>query len=435
MADMDKGFLSSLLGEGIPGLKIAAEKGISPEYLNGDAKAAYSYVIKHVSQYGEMPTADVLFGKLGIALDDPDGKLAFWTDEVANRRLYQVMNGGLKDIANKLEGDGDPLGAFELMETLLRKLRDDNLGSSKVRHVSSALDEAVDFYRRVKAGETGILTPWATINDATLGFWPQDLVLIVARLGVGKTWMALLLAWHAWFVLGKKVLFGTTEVAQVSVGLRFIALHNKLSYKELRHGKLSVFHEEKMVQSIEDLKKVEGFWIVGGDFDFRPETFDAAIEEVQPDLVILDGAYLLKMEGSNRTEQAANAFNELKRIAKRRKVAMVATTQFNREVKQNAMASVKVESIGLTDVAGWNADQAFALIQTDDMRADKRVMIKPLKLREGTCDSVEVRWDLDAMDFRELPKGGGGSDADEFGSGVDDVTPPVAAVGGTDLPF
>jgi replicative DNA helicase len=430
---MDKGFLSSLLGEGIPGLKIAAEKGISPDYLNGDVKAAYTYVIEHMSQYGFMPTADMLFGKLGIALEDPDGKFLFWADEVANRRLYQKMNVGLKDVTDKLEGDGDPRTAFELMETLLRKLRDENLGSSRVRSVGSALDEAVDFYRRVKAGETGILTPWATINDATLGFWPQDLVLIAARLGVGKTWFVLILAWHAWHVLGKKVLFGTTEVAQVSVGLRFIALHNKLSYKELRHGKLSVFAEEKMMQSLEDLKAVEGFWIVGGDFDFRPETFDAAIEEVNPDLVILDGAYLLKMEGSNRTEQAANAFNELKRIAKRRKVAMVASTQFNREVKQNSMSSVKVESIGLTDVAGWNADQAFALIQTDDMRADKRVMIKPLKLREGTCDSVEVRWDLDAMDFRELPKDGGGSDADEFGSGVDDLGAPPAA--SPDFPF
>jgi replicative DNA helicase len=239
--------------------------------------------------------------------------------------------------------------------------------------------------------------------------------------------MALLIAWYAWTNQKKRVLFATTEVAQVSVGLRFVALHNQLSYGETRHGKLSVFHEEKMLQSYEDLKLLDGFWVIGGDFDFRPETLDAAIEEKQPDLVILDGAYLLKMDGSNRTEQAAAAFNELKRIAKRRNVAMVATTQFNREVKQNAMASVKIESIGLTDVAGWNADQAFALVQSEDMRADKRVMIKPLKLREGVCNSVEVRWDLDSMDFREIPQDGSVLGDDPFGTGVADIQAPSTA--------
>lgn len=405
------------------GMKLVAEKGVISSFLQGESAIAFQYIQTHVSSYGITPTADELFGKCGIVVDDPEGSLEFYADEIKNRRLYQILVKGIKDVVDKVENHDPRTGLTEL-EGLLSSIRAERLGAARAENVSAVVGLALDFYARVKAGETGILTPWATINDATLGFWPQDLVLIVARLGVGKTWMALLIAWYAWTNQGKKVLFATTEVAQVSVGLRFVALHNKLSYRETRHGKLSVFHEEKMVQSYEDLKLLDGFWVIGGDFDFRPETLDAAIEEKQPDLVILDGAYLLKMDGHNRTEQAAAAFNELKRIAKRRNVAMVCTTQFNREVKQNAMASVKIESIGLTDVAGWNADQAFALVQSEDMRADKRVMIKPLKLREGTCDSVEVRWDLDSMDFREIPQDGSLLGDDPFGTGVADIQAP-----------
>ena len=144
----------------------------------------------------------------------------------------------------------------------------------------------------------------------------------------------------------------------------------------------------------------------------------AAIDTVQPDVVLLDGAYLLRVEGKTRTEKAANAFDELKRLTSRLNIPVIVTMQFNREVKANEAKSVKAEAIALTDVAGWNADLIFALIQTEEMKTNKEMIVKPLKVREGEGIEVRLHWDIGTMNFDEIgPVGkGGGGDADESGA-------------------
>ena len=252
---------------------------------------------------------------------------------------------------------------------------------------------------------------------------------------VHNTWTALILAHYAW-TQGHKVLFVSTEMAQLGMGIRWAALHNQLSYYEFRHGMLSSADEAKLVEGVEEAKKVPGFDVVGGDFDFQIETLDVAIAEAKPDLVVADGANLFKSEGGSRTESAANSFDEFKRVAKRRGVPVILTTQFNREVKSGGKASsMKAEKIALSDAAGWNADQIYALYQTEEMRSDKRMGFHPMKCREGVVEDWEIRWDLDRMQFEQITMKSGSSDAaeDDYGTGVG--TDPSSVVDTDDAPF
>ena len=255
---------------------------------------------------------------------------------------------------------------------------------------------------------------------------------------VHNTWAAAIIAHHAWAVGGHKVLFGTTEISKIRIAMRFAAIHFKLPYREIRLGKLDAFNEKKMRDGIKDIMDAEGLYVIGGDFDFRVESYENAVEEVAPELSILDGAYLLKTQGQTRTERAANAFDELKRICKRTKCPSIVTMQFNREVKAGSKATADAGNIALTDVAGWNADLAYGLIQSEDMKKDRRMIFKPLKVREGEGEEFEVNWDIDKVNFTELPKlggGGGGADDDDdpFGAGVNGTG---ASSGGSDeVPF
>jgi len=708
--------------------KLLSEKGIVESHVHGEANLAFQYVVEHFKAYGEMPTVDIIFGKKGIALDDPQDQLEFLADELLNRKLYSDLSISLSGAVQTLSA-GDPRKALEDLETKIRLLRAE-LGTTKVRKIHEAASDALEFYTLVKEGKRGIPSPWPTIDDATMGWWPEDFILVAARQGVGKcveassvivdpetglpqtaesvfkriqpeivswdnergvvvsrisahvdtgrkecleislnsgrsiivtpehpflvpngegtqwlpadklalldvvgtparmplpkipermnpatlllvaallvvggttlvfsfetlrekaaeaieqalidlgfdwnvvqypkfginpsenwegqylypiglgmglpfelyklpedqlrffvawlwvfvsdhvvrggrggrqsvgelqhlhlrlgiqtrvyqadgcwclsldprtlgvwedlpfpdfyvsgrvvealipedweapqeenrtpgvvwdevvsirnvgvrkiydftvpetscfvandivvhnTWFALVQAVHAWRH-GKRVLFASTEMSQQAIGLRFLALHNKLSFRDVRSARLPDTSEAKLVNSLSNLKDCETFSIVGGDFDFRPEALEAAIQECSPDLVIVDGAYLLKTQGHNRTEQAANAFNELKRIAKRCKVALMATTQFNREVRSGDAKAAKIESIGLTDVAGWNADAAFALMQTEEQKLSRTLTVVPLKLREGVCDVVHLNWNFETMNFSE----------------------------------
>lgn len=234
---------------------------------------------------------------------------------------------------------------------------------------------------------------------------------------VHNTWVEILIAREAWSA-GKRVLFVTTEMASMRIAARLLSAHLKLPYGEFSSGKLGEFSEGKLKDAVKDLMEDTRFVTVGG-FDFKTSTLAFAVEEAEPDIVLVDGAYLLKAEGGSRTERAAAVFDELKRMAKSAKVPFVVTTQFNRDAKSNVASSARAENIGLTDVAGWNADLIYGMVQTDDMKADKRMMFKPLKIREGVGKDIECHWNFETMDFSEIPSDE--ESGDEFSTGLEEI--------------
>lgn len=428
--DLDKSLVAAIITAGRAGLEQAQQFGIGPVRLQGEGKTAYEFVVEYLQKYNELPSSDFVLGKTGVSLDPASAPVLALIEEVNNRHLHNKIQQGLKEVIQKQEAR-QPGESYLVLEKLLEDLRTEQIGSVNVESVWKLGPEIRAFYDRIKSGQRGIETPWPTINDATLGFWPEDLILFVARVGMGKTWTAVQLAHYAWSTQrpgierGTRVLFITTEVSRMRIGMRFLAYRKKLPYGDFTHGRLSTFKEFDFYKETEALYSSDGLYIIGGDFDFKLESVAAAIETCKPDLVVIDGVYLLRVQGQTRTERMANAFDEVKRLAKRKKVPIIITTQFNREVKKDIAKTVQVESIALSDVGGWNADLIFGLIQTDDMRKEKQMIFKPLKVREGEGKEITVNWDFMNMDFSELnPEGGGGGDADE----KDTLTTPISDV-------
>lgn len=449
--DLDLIFVSSILKEGQEAVRTALER-VPDDLLQGEGLTAYKFVREYVRDYKAIPDPGMVYGKTSVKLPDPPPAPAlFFVDEIRNRHLHGEIGKHLKEIIQHYEAR-DPQAAYQEYEAGLRELRKLDTGQAKTVALPSLAPEFLKYYEALKNGMTGILTPWPTVNEATLGFWPEDFVLFVARLGVGKTWTLTLLANYAWHVCKKKVLFATTEMSRIKILQRWIAVHYKLTYNELRRGRLDAFAEKKMRDGLAEIQDAEGLDIIGGDFDFRIESLEAAIEYSEPDILFVDGAYLLRTSGDGRIEKAANSFDELKRVAKRNEIPVISSTQFNREVKANKVTSASVEKIAMSDAAGWNADLIYALLQSEDMKKDKRMMLKPLKFREGSGEDVECWWDFDTMTFDELPKGpsgpgpaipggGGGSSSkpkkksdedDPFSTGALDFGD---GDGGGDLPF
>ena len=463
--DLDTYFVTALCKEGRGAIRDAISKGIDASFLSGSSQGIYQFLLDYVKKYDGDPTQDMVEGRTGVKLPLPAAApCEFFTDEVINRRLHGVIGEQL-ELITAHHTKSRPVEAYRAYEEGLRVLRDSGVAVARTISLPSLGPEFLIYYEKLEAGHTGILTPWPSVNEATMGFWPGDFVLYVARLGIGKTQVLTLLMDYAWAVQKKRVLFVTTEMTQEKIVQRWIGVHYKLPYTQLTHGKLGMFVKKKMVEGIELIKNEEGLYIIGGDFDFRIESLEAAIEDCEPEAVFVDGAYLLKTEGSKRTERAANSFDELKRCAKRNDVPLIASTQFNREVKGNKLNSAGAEKIALSDAAGWNADLIYGLIQTEDMKKDRRMIQRPLKFREGLAEDVECWWDFETMNFSELPKGpaaaavggsgggsaggrggasgapGGGSgaarpDSDPYGSGLLNFNTESGAEGdGGDIPY
>lgn len=455
--DLDRVFVAAILREGREAVRQALDRGIDLTYLEGapekkdatpeGAAKAWGFVLDYVKTYPDCPTPDVVFGKTGVDVGDaPQESAAFFIDEIRNRQLHKEISKQLRKVITKVE-EADPVGAFDAYESGVRDLRGLHLATAKTEALWQQADEFLDLYEKLKNGYTGIRTPWPTLNEDTLGFWPEDFVLFVARLGVGKTWLLVFLMLYARHVEDKKVLFATTEMSKAKILQRAVAAHFKLPYDDLRRGRLNPWAENKMKEGLKELESDENLRIIGGDFDFRIESLEAAIEECEPDILFVDGAYLLRTSGDGRLERAANSFDELKRVAKRAGIPVVATTQFNRDAKVNKAESASVEKIALSDAAGWNADLIYGLIQTEDMKKDGRMVLKPMKFREGSGGDLELMWDFVNMIHDEIPRDGaampkGAGQAvtkktqdDEFGTGLSLFDEGGEGDSGDDLPF
>jgi len=406
--NIDKTLMAVIVANGPAALREAFDLGLSPELLVGEGKKVFSFVMEYYRDNEVFPPADLVIDATGVDISSAPGKVKYYVKKLIERKKAAIAVDCAQAISAALIGEEpDAEEAVEAIENALTNMRKEGLTQSLLESLPALGKEAWDYYQRIKAGETGVLTPWPGVNDATLGFWPEDLVLFAGRLGTGKTFVSLLITNHAW-TLGHKVLYVTTEMSRTKIALRFFALRYKLPYGDLMKGRLPTNLEKKFKDEVDKIYDAENLSIVGGNFDFSMNSFEMAIAEAKPDLVVLDGAYLLRVQGHNRMEKAANAFNELKRINKRQGVPIVVTSQLNRDAKSNKSQTVQAENIALTDVAGWNADLIFGLVQSDEMKRNSRMIFKPLKVREGVGDEVECHWNFSTMNFSELGSGDGG---------------------------
>lgn len=407
--DLDKGLALSVVTGGLKALNIVADKGITVDHLVGDGRLAFEFILAHRKEYSAVPSADLIFAKTGIDLPQTeDQPVEFWVNEVINRRVYHSLKDGSNRVRDHLE-KRDPKTAAEVWDEVHRKILKEATSLSKVESIFALAKKVADYYEDMKAGKRGIPTPWATMNDQTLGWWPEDLVLFAARLAVGKTWTLIVLTHTAW-TNGSKVLVASTEMNKVKMALRFCALHFRLPYEDFRKGKLGEFAEQAFYKGMKEILTAQGIDIVGGDFDFSIQNIEAALEESRPDLLAIDGAYLLKNIGKDRHERVSNTFDDLKRLAKRHKISVIANTQLNRGAKKGESSTISAENIGITDVAGWNSDVIYGLHQSDEMRRDQKMEIIAMKVREGKPQNFKINWDLYRMKFSEDENGTSGED-------------------------
>ena len=417
--DFTQALVRGILDGGKTAYRDFLDRGIPDELLAGSAKPALDYLIKHFSEYGSIPGIEVIEGKLGIPMpaNPPGTTAAFWSDEILTNAIGNEQKKAI-DLMLKHLDQQEIMPSFEEMQKAVFRIQRLQVGGGDQR-VTSMFEEGPkvwDHYLRMKKGERGILTPWKTINDSTLGFNAEELILFVARSGVGKTWASLQIAECAW-KQEKRVLYVTTEMSKLRIALRFYAIFSKLPYGYLRAGQLDQFQEVKLQKYCYDLVASPNFGLIGGNFDFRIETLAAAIDEYKPDIVVIDGIYLIQVPGKDRIEKAANAFGDVKRLTARKKIPIVVTSQFNREVKVNNASTARAESVALTDAAVWHSTLIFGMVQTDDNKKDHRMQMKQLKVRDGAGEDFELNWNFETMDFSEVPKspnapgGTGGSGA------------------------
>lgn len=187
--DLDRAVVKAVIEGGEAAFIRLRKHGLKISILEGDGKKAFEYVDEHHEKFGEMPSIGVVFAKTGIDVNVDTAGMSgeFLVDEIKTRSLFNALHRGLGSVMKCMEGR-DPAGALDQIRTLDRSLLGEGAACGSSESLLGSDDDIIQEYERAKS-DSGVKTKWKSIDAMTGGFNKGDFGIIVARSGIGKTWM------------------------------------------------------------------------------------------------------------------------------------------------------------------------------------------------------------------------------------------------------
>jgi len=223
------------------------------------------------------------------------------------------------------------------------------LGSRKSRQAftsfADAIGEALAKIQRAfetQSRVTGTHTGFTELDEMTSGFQPGDLVILAARPGMGKTALALNMAFNAAINTSDRcsVAVFSLEMPTIQLATRILSSEAQISSHNLKTGMMEEYEIDRLVETVERVKDVSifiddtpGLSIMDCRSKCRRLANDDKIPPVG--LVIID--YLQLMKGppgsGNREQEISEISRNLKTLAKELNTPVVALSQLNRGVE------------------------------------------------------------------------------------------------------
>jgi replicative DNA helicase len=399
---IDSGFIYAALAS-----KDNVQQAVQGGFENADFTEgyhrAYQLIVDHHSKSGgELPTVEAVANGTGLDIEDSGYDFGFLYSEMQKRRLFREVQ-SLIGVAGTHLRANDPVAALDAIKDLTRN-EISSTGQVKPSKPHDLKGKVLENLERVRSGFAGVALPWESVTNLTMGLWPQTATYIVARPGVGKTQVAVLTA-HKAIKDGRKVLFISPEMSKAELAERFFVLESQVSATNMMTGCLTSFEEVKLKAAMDDPNSLEGIYMIDNEDDLSAGGMEAAIRQIEPDLVIVDSIYMLHFKGvkSERTEKAVDWIRQSSKVYN---VPFLGIHQMNRMATKDAKhgGGFDTSSIALSDQLLWDAHAVFLLEQDADMKADRRLRIHVGKLRRGAHPGkpFDVKFDLEAMDFSEI---------------------------------
>ncbi len=240
--------------------------------------------------------------------------------------------------------------------------------------------------------------------DEAIGGWDrlEELATIVARPGVGKSWVLLKCAIAA-AEQGLNVGLYSGEMSELKVGFRVDTLIGHVSNRGIIHGNIEVQNDYK--QYIDSLpNRFKGaFWVITPTDLGHPATvtdLQAFIEKYHLDILCIDQHSLMEDErrGKDPVTRAANISKDLKNLQVQKKIPIIAVSQQNRSLVEDG-GIIDVSHIAQADRIGQDSTAVIFLEQKDGV-----LTLHIAKSRDSVSGSkLKYAIDLDKGIFSFIP--------------------------------
>ena len=367
-----------------------------------DYPAEFRFIREHISTYGQIPDKLTFLNKFPDfdfieVTENPN----YLVDELYNDRNKRLMAKIFNQVRDRINAD-DVKSAMEIFNSASQDL----LQASHIDCVDILDDKSrYDAYveRTQDFNKYYVTTGFEELDDV-IGGWDklEELATIVARPGVGKSWILLKCAIAA-AKQGLTVGLYSGEMSERKVGYRFDTLVGHISNRSIIQGNVDVINNYK--QFLDNLNsQFKGtIKVITPKMIKHAATvtdLDAFIEKEHLDMLCIDQHSL--MEDQRRAKdpvtRAANISTDLKQLQVLRQIPIIAVSQQNRAAVDDS-AVIDVSRIAQSDKIGQDSTVVIFLEQKDNV-----MTLHLAKARDGgSGQKLKYAIDLDKGIFNFLP--------------------------------
>jgi replicative DNA helicase len=268
--------------------------------------------------------------------------------EMAQRRGLIVIGEDLAESAYSAGEDATAAGIIEEAESSLYRLAETTQAANEVTFADSvhrALSRAQEAYQR--KGSVGLSTGIRDLDSKLGGLYPTDLIILAGRPGMGKSALAVNIAWnvaHHGHPDGDGIMrpapvgFFSLEMSHDQLSMRVMAAEADVSSEKYRHGHATKDEMEALIRAATRIAD-------------KPLVIDdrggVSIAQVMArarrmkrkygiKMLIIDYLQLLSGKGKrndNRVQELTEITTGLKALAKELEIPVIALSQLSRQVE------------------------------------------------------------------------------------------------------
>lgn len=400
--NVEKLFVSKIIQE-----QDLTEVAEVPPYFLDEPKyrEAYEFIREYYSEMGSVPTkrvfmSDYAYQGKPLVLVDVDEP---WAD-IRGRVEKQYISGILSENMAKFTvayDNGDIDAAVNFLGMTVSQVHT-AIPSSRDADVSQNGQERLARYqeRRDNPGTlVGFPTGFPTIDRATQGLQKGQLVTLTGLAKASKSTLAMKIA-MAVQEHGARVLYLTYEQTVEEQERRLDAYRAGFNDNLLNSGEIDHDNWLKLQESIKLTESYESMLI--SEDCMTVTAIGAKMDLFDPDVVIIDGTYMLedeRGEAQGSPQALANIVSGLKFLAMRRKKCIVAVTQ-------STPARTKGEVLNNDSIMGSRAFIQYSNVVLGIERTEDTSMRKMKIILSRSCSPRDVMllFDYDTGEFEELPE-------------------------------
>jgi len=385
-------------------ISVLLEAGVNDDWFFVDEnKAVWRFIRQHWTKYQEVPTGVTVLDNFPtyrlLAVED---NIDYLLDQLIEYRKRQSTITVVQD-ASEAIASGDHNTAIAVLNQGVAKLLDE--GSRETTDIDLTLNaiQRFDEYLNVKTrpnGLLGIATGFRTIDQATAGLQPGQLITIIAPPKTGKSVLALQVAVNV-HNDGFVPLFQSFEMNNIEQQHRHDAMRSHIAHSRLIRGALTKEEEARYQKVLEDMEGMHKFYLTDAVSAMTVTGLAAKIDKLRPDIVFVDGVYLMvdEITGEQNSPQAlTNITRGLKQLAMAKKIPIVISTQVL--LWKMKKRQVSADAIGYSSSFYQDSDVILGL-QKQDEEDDTSRELRIVASRNCGPASSDLLWDWEEGKFEE----------------------------------